>query len=330
MHHRYSSDNKILLKISDYFSPGEPDSIGAGTCRGCRKPLQGVEADKPLMRPRSLKVKLWREKASMTNGFSVGDKIVVKNLKVMEFRGSIFLNSMSDTSIMNDTEFTNIQSSPKKCIIAFLQEYPQHNAQIQASIQMTDSSTQTDHIIIPQELLGSNASSQLTTVEEDEMSDSDDPEWVPSDEEEEIEGINITCDCGYTKSWKSQPISNTMPVGNLVLAGAILFSGNNPNQGILSDDEMAACENDSISDSNQVSQSESELWNAIDQQIVISSDSGDNSEIPKSKQLTSWVNKNNISHNSTDKLLKILKMIGLKQLPPTTTSLLKTKRHVDK
>ncbi|CAG2255588.1 unnamed protein product [Mytilus edulis] len=67
--------------------------------------------------------------------------------------------------------------------------YPQHNAQIQASIQMTDSSTQTDHIIIPQELLGSNTSSQLTTVEEDEMSDSDDPEWVPSDEEEEIEGV---------------------------------------------------------------------------------------------------------------------------------------------
>ncbi|CAG2215734.1 unnamed protein product [Mytilus edulis] len=62
----------------------------------------------------------------------------------------------------------------------------------------------------------------------------------------------------------------------------------NKDQGILSDDEMAACENDSISDSNQVSQSESELWNAIDQQIVISSDSGDNSEIPKSKQLTSW------------------------------------------
>ncbi|VDI52698.1 Hypothetical predicted protein [Mytilus galloprovincialis] len=149
---------------------------------------------------------------------------------------------------------------------------------------MTESSTQTDHFIIPQELLGSNASSQLTTVEEDEMSDSDDPEWVPSDEEEEIEGIiaineqkneakerkfivfetelqdlfrecaecrktltseeivkkvtgtfiqvNIICDCGYTKSWKSQPMSNTMPVGNLVLAGAILFSGSNPSKAL--------------------------------------------------------------------------------------------------
>ncbi|VDI01910.1 Hypothetical predicted protein [Mytilus galloprovincialis] len=104
-------------------------------------------------------------------------------------------------------------------------------------------------------------------------------------------------------------------------------------QGILSDGEMVACENDSISDSNQVSQSESELWNAIDQHIVISSDSEDNSEIPNqellSKLLPSWVNENNISHNSTDKLLKMLKFIGLKQLPATARSLLKTKRHVD-
>ncbi|OPL20297.1 hypothetical protein AM593_05010, partial [Mytilus galloprovincialis] len=131
---------------------------------------------------------------------------------------------------------------------------------------MTGSSTQTDHIVIPQELLGN------------------DPEWVPSDEEEEIEGvidvneqkneakerkfivfetelndlfrecaecrktltseeivkkvtgtfiqINITCDCGYLKTWKSQPMSNTMPVGNLVLAGAILFSGSNPSKAL--------------------------------------------------------------------------------------------------
>ncbi|XP_063437826.1 uncharacterized protein LOC134718907 [Mytilus trossulus] len=72
---------------------------------GAENPYRGLRLTNPLMRPRSIKVKLWREKASMTNGFSVGDKIVVKNLKVMEFRGSIFLNSMSDTNIMNDTEF---------------------------------------------------------------------------------------------------------------------------------------------------------------------------------------------------------------------------------
>ncbi|CAG2202918.1 unnamed protein product [Mytilus edulis] len=85
---------------------------------------------------------------------------------------------------------TNLQDHHQRISIrGEITRYPQHNAQIQASIQMTDSSTQTDHIIIPQELLGSNASSQLTTVEEDEMSDSDDPEWVPSDEEEEIEGV---------------------------------------------------------------------------------------------------------------------------------------------
>ncbi|XP_052084466.1 uncharacterized protein LOC127721708 [Mytilus californianus] len=159
--------------------------------------------------------------------------------------------------------------------------YPQQHAQIQAIIPMTDSSTQTENIFIPPELFGSNASSQLETVEE-ELSDSDDPEWVPSDEEDEIDRlvdineqkneakerkfivfetelndlfrecvecrktltseeivkkvtgtliqININCDCGYSKSWKSQPMSNTMPVGNLVLAGAILFSGSNPSK----------------------------------------------------------------------------------------------------
>ncbi|CAG2216115.1 unnamed protein product [Mytilus edulis] len=45
------------------------------------------------------------------------------------------------------------------------------------------------NFVIPPELLGSNASSQLTTIQEDELSDSDDPEWVPSDEKEEIEGV---------------------------------------------------------------------------------------------------------------------------------------------
>ena len=63
------------------------------------------------------------------------------------------------------------------------------------------------------------------------------------------------------------------------------------------------------SDSNQVSQRESELWNAIDQHIVISSDSEDNSEIAirvsLSEDLTSWVNEN-ISHHATDQLLTIL------------------------
>ncbi|VDI08043.1 Hypothetical predicted protein [Mytilus galloprovincialis] len=78
------------------------------------------------MRPRSIKVKLWREKASMTNGFSVGDKIVVKNLKVMEFRGSIFLNSMSDTKIMQKEvkrrSLTKDRENDKKIISVKLAE----------------------------------------------------------------------------------------------------------------------------------------------------------------------------------------------------------------
>ncbi|CAC5399831.1 unnamed protein product [Mytilus coruscus] len=142
--------------------------------------------------------------------------------------------------------------------------------------------------------------------------------------------------CHETDSSNSEDENQYMHVNTGENSGISSSKSNyesNIDQGILSDDEMAACENDSISDSNQVSQNESELWNAIDQHIVISSDSEDNTEIPNqellSKQLTSWVNENNISHNSTDKLLKILKMNGFKQLPSTARSLLKTKRHVD-
>ncbi|CAG2218198.1 unnamed protein product [Mytilus edulis] len=94
-HHQRISIRGEITRIPLELEPAE----------GAENPYRGLRLTNTLMRPRSIKVKLWREKAFMTNGFSVGDKIVVKNLKVMEFRGSIFLNSMSDTNIMNDTEF---------------------------------------------------------------------------------------------------------------------------------------------------------------------------------------------------------------------------------
>lgn len=38
--------------------------------------------------------------------------------------------------------------------------------------------------------------------------------------------ITIVChNCCYTRKWASQPASNSMPLGNLIMAGAILFSG---------------------------------------------------------------------------------------------------------
>lgn len=38
--------------------------------------------------------------------------------------------------------------------------------------------------------------------------------------------INSLCDnCCNTRKWESQPKTNTMPLGNLIMAGAILFSG---------------------------------------------------------------------------------------------------------
>ena len=40
--------------------------------------------------------------------------------------------------------------------------------------------------------------------------------------------ISSTCLCGEKFRWDSQPISGNMPLGNLILAGGILFSGNSP------------------------------------------------------------------------------------------------------
>lgn len=38
--------------------------------------------------------------------------------------------------------------------------------------------------------------------------------------------INSLCDnCCNTRKWESQPKTNTMPLGNLIMAGAVLFSG---------------------------------------------------------------------------------------------------------
>ena len=37
--------------------------------------------------------------------------------------------------------------------------------------------------------------------------------------------VTRRCQCGETLQWSSQPMSGTLPVGNLVVSGAILFSG---------------------------------------------------------------------------------------------------------
>ncbi|KAJ8301015.1 hypothetical protein KUTeg_022534 [Tegillarca granosa] len=40
--------------------------------------------------------------------------------------------------------------------------------------------------------------------------------------------VSISCDCGHVEEWSSQPMMNNMPVGNLIIAGAIMFSGCSP------------------------------------------------------------------------------------------------------
>lgn len=40
--------------------------------------------------------------------------------------------------------------------------------------------------------------------------------------------VNTTCNCGHFYSGQSQPLSGTMPIGNLILSAAILFSGISP------------------------------------------------------------------------------------------------------
>lgn len=40
----------------------------------------------------------------------------------------------------------------------------------------------------------------------------------------------ICLECGITGEWKSQPFSGTMPLGNLILSAAIMFSGSSPVQ----------------------------------------------------------------------------------------------------
>lgn len=102
----------------------------------------------------------------------------------------------------------------------------------------------------------------------------------------------------------------------------------------MTDDEQGFVETDIIfqntSETCVVNDSE---WDVIDQHVIIASDSeyeSENVEKPSlCEDLTTWVNQNNISHNATDQLLKILKGHGLDQLPSTARSLLKTKRNVE-
>ncbi|VDI39311.1 Hypothetical predicted protein [Mytilus galloprovincialis] len=80
-------------------------------------------------------------------------------------------------------------------------------------------------------------------------------------------------------------------------------------------------------------ESESE-WDLIDQHIIIEShfeDEIENIDCEASicEDLVKWVNENNISHNATDQLLKILKSHGMTKTPATARSLLKTKRNIE-
>ena len=42
--------------------------------------------------------------------------------------------------------------------------------------------------------------------------------------------FSYDCACGERFRWSTQPFSGTMPCGNLLLAGSILFTGGNPHQ----------------------------------------------------------------------------------------------------
>lgn len=42
--------------------------------------------------------------------------------------------------------------------------------------------------------------------------------------------ISATCICGFTRLWNSQPVHGKMPLGNLILAAGVLFSGSNPSK----------------------------------------------------------------------------------------------------
>ncbi|KAL3877441.1 hypothetical protein ACJMK2_035147 [Sinanodonta woodiana] len=86
---------------------------------------------------------------------------------------------------------------------------------------------------------------------------SQDPDWCPSDQEESIDSVQVTllnrkcsccgtmevlmkrvvgtalivdmcCKCDGRYKWYSQPMSGTMPLGNLILSGAIMFAGASP------------------------------------------------------------------------------------------------------
>ena len=40
--------------------------------------------------------------------------------------------------------------------------------------------------------------------------------------------VYLTCNCYNIERWYSQPMSGTMPLGNIILAGAIMFAGSSP------------------------------------------------------------------------------------------------------
>lgn len=42
--------------------------------------------------------------------------------------------------------------------------------------------------------------------------------------------VQQVCGCVFTRKWNSQPYVNQMPAGNLLLSGAILFSGSQPSK----------------------------------------------------------------------------------------------------
>lgn len=78
--------------------------------------------------------------------------------------------------------------------------------------------------------------------------------------------------------------------------------------------------------------SEREMWDAIDNSLVLSSDT-DESENAEDATLASdlrkWVGKFGVRHNSVDDSLKILKNHGHNDLPSTARTLIGSIKHID-
>ena len=62
---------------------------------------------------RTIKLKLWREKSTISQQFNNGDKVVIKNVLVESYENNVYLNSMVDTTIEVRFTFTFIHKTEK-------------------------------------------------------------------------------------------------------------------------------------------------------------------------------------------------------------------------